>query len=423
MLAFLLAWTSAKEGGGTHYKRGPDCCRVVGAAFGLSIYVAFAFLLVMLAWTLWQLVIERNARPSLLLAVGGGIALVLLIPYLVGLTHTESKMEGGALFAFAVRQMIPSDSLMSTGFFTHFAATRPAVALSLAKLLLLVPGYALELGFYFAVLLIYLVPALRGRTPLTPAQRSLVFIAVAILPIISFVRSGVLDINDFGLRAALLMQFCLLLFASEVVTAWNVAARKLTAPRDITGLPSRTPQWLRSIAALALIFGTIGSTYQAFMLRFLRPLVEMARTNSVHDPDASSLSHDAFVSAVGYAKLDESIPHEAVVQFNPVARDDPLWTSVDLVGIDHQMVIGSDQPWCGSELGGDPAGCASMASAIDALYNGATAEQARATCNQFNIQYLVARVYDPAWNDKSGWVWALKPVVADEEFRALDCQQ
>jgi hypothetical protein len=95
----------------------------------------------------------------------------------------------------------------------------------------------------------------------------------------------------------------------------------------------------------------------------------------------------------------------------------------DLFGIDHQTAITSDQPWCGSELGGDPGGCSVMASAIDSLFKGATAEQARATCNQYGIGYLVANVYDSAWNDRDGWVWTLKPVVFDEEFRALDCHR
>jgi hypothetical protein len=62
-----------------------------------------------------------------------------------------------------------------------------------------------------------------------------------------------------------------------------------------------------------------------------------------------------------------------------------------------------------------------MASAIDLLFKDATAEQARATCNQYGINYLVVNVYDSAWNDRDGWVWTLKPLVSDEEFRALDC--
>jgi hypothetical protein len=64
-----------------------------------------------------------------------------------------------------------------------------------------------------------------------------------------------------------------------------------------------------------------------------------------------------------------------------------------------------------------------MAAAVDSLFNSASADQARATCREFGIQYLVARVYDPAWKDKTSWVWTLSPVVSDDEFRALDCRQ
>ena len=64
-----------------------------------------------------------------------------------------------------------------------------------------------------------------------------------------------------------------------------------------------------------------------------------------------------------------------------------------------------------------------MAAAIDSIFQGATAEEALTTCREYGIQYLVVRIYDPAWKDKSGWVWTLKPVVQDDEFRALDCRE
>jgi hypothetical protein len=63
-----------------------------------------------------------------------------------------------------------------------------------------------------------------------------------------------------------------------------------------------------------------------------------------------------------------------------------------------------------------------MSAALGALFNGTTADEARNTCRQFGIQYLVVTRYQPAWNDRGGWVWALPPVVSDEDFRALDCR-
>jgi hypothetical protein len=420
MLAFLLAWLA-----GTESARGGAASVVLVAlalasSFGLSIYVAIGFFLVMLAWGLWQVLVEHKPRPALLLAAGGVGAVVLLIPYLREITRASSGLQGGSVFTFAIREMFSPNDLLASHLFRHLAMAHPALAQNLANLVLLAPGYAVELGFYLAVFLIYMVPAWRGRTPLTAAQRALLVIAAVTLFVISVMRSSVLTSNDFGWRAALLLQFPLLLFGSEVITSWRLRERKSAAPADWVGLPRDSPQWLRSMAALALVVGVISTVGQALLLRFDFQLNEV-RLSAVHDPSAGRLPHNAYISAVGYAQLDGSIPLDAIVQFNPASE--PYRRSADLLGIDRQTAILGDQPYCGAELGGDPSGCPAMAAAIDALFSGATAEQARSTCRQFGIHYLVSRVYDPVWNDRSNWVWTLKPAVSDAEFRALDCRE
>jgi hypothetical protein len=425
MFAFLLAWADGSNG-----KRRPVVTVVfiaaaLASAFGLSVYVAFGFFLVMLFWAPWQIVVERKFRSALLLAAGGAGAAVLLIPYLRELAHGASSggTQGGSgstsVFTFAIREMFPPEGLLATHLFQNIALAHPSAARNIANLVLLAPGYMIELGFYLAVLLIYLVPAWRGRKPLTPAQRSLAVIATVALLVISVLRSSVLNSNDFGWRAALLLQFPLLLFGSEVMTSWKLAERKSITPADAAGLPQQTPQWLRSIAALALVIGVMSTVCQALVLRFDTPLNE-ARLRAIHDPDAGKLPHNAYISAIGYAKLDPVIPHDAIVQFNPSVQP-YIWTA-DLLGNDHQTAILTDKPECGAELGGDPSGCLPMAAAIDSLYIGASAEQARATCREFGIQFLVTRIYDAAWKDKSSWVWTLRPVVSDDEFRVLACQ-
>jgi hypothetical protein len=155
------------------------------------------------------------------------------------------------------------------------------------------------------------------------------------------------------------------------------------------------------------------------MLRFATALGEW-HASGTYEPGTRSYSHNAYISSVGYAQLNAMIPDNAVVQFNP-NHQQPFWMTSDEVNVDHQMAIAGDRPWCGSEIGGDPRPCPAMATALDALYDGVSAEQARATCHQYGIRYLIARIYDPAWSDKDGWVWTLKPVVSQNEFRALDC--
>jgi hypothetical protein len=421
MFAFLLAWLAGKENARGRIVSVVLIAAALASAFGLSIYVTFAFFLLMLAWAVWQIAIERKPRPALLLAAGGACAIVLLLPYLRELTHTDSTMQGGSVFAFAVREMIPPDILLASRLFNPLATAYPIAALNLAKLILLVPGYAVEMGFYFAVFLIFLIPSWRKGVTLTPEHRALIVIAVAGIPLLSFVRSGVLEGNDFGWRAALLLQFPLLLLASELLTVWRSAGRKPDSRAESGPSHRETPSWVQSIASFALVLGVMGTLYQALIMRFTLPFLDAAQQHDVHDVASVGLAHDAYISYLGYAHLDALIPQSAIVQYNPAALN-LFWTSVDWVGIDHQTAIAGDQAGCGSELGGDPSGCKAMASEIDALFHTATADDARAVCRRYGIQFFVVRVYDPVWSENSSWVWTLNPVVADEDFRALDCR-
>jgi hypothetical protein len=426
MFAFLLAWIAPRTGTREQAFSVISIAFALSSAFGLSIYVAFGFFLVALVWAVWQVTIERHGKPALLLACGGAGALVLLIPYLYQLTHSISGSSArptgspAALFSFAVRQMIPPDGLMATRIFSSLPLSTVATA-NLARVLLLAPGYALELGFFFAVFFAFLVPAWRGRVPLTSAQRCLLFIAATMTPFMTFIRSGVLQTNDFAWRAALFVQFPLLLLATELVTSWRVADRKPDAPTAIAGLPGATPRWLRSLASLALVIGIFSTSTQAFMFRFLIPLGDLAAHPSP-DRYERSLGQKAYISAVGYTKLNAAISQDAVVQFNPEDQGtDRMAMIADMMGVRHQSVIADDKGACGSEIGGDSSGCPTLAAAIDRLYNGATADQARATCRQLGIQILIARVYDPVWRDKADWVWTLPTVVTADDFRALRC--
>jgi hypothetical protein len=410
--AFLLAWRAGDE----HAPGRLTTIAFIGAAcasaFGLSIFVPFGFLLVMIMWGIWQVAFERTPRPALRMAAGGIFALVLLLPYIRELTQASSRLDGGSVFTFGIREMIPAGALLNLDVFRHLLTDHSGAARICAKLILLAPGFALELGFYLLILLVYLIPALRGHKRLSAEERSLVFIAVAILPVISFIRSGVLSSNDFGWRAALILQFPLLLLASDLLMDWKPEVRTGAAPT------SPAFQFLRSAATLTMIIGILSTASQALVIRFDLPILEAGFR--ARNSQAGIISHNAYISYLGYDKLARSIPDDSIVQFNP-GHPWAVWKSIDVTNVDHQLAIVSDQPWCGSELGGNPAGCPGMIATIDPLFRGGTAEQARAVCRQYGIQYLIAKVYDPAWSDINSWVWTLKPAVADPEFRALDC--
>ncbi|MGA8528154.1 MAG: hypothetical protein WB622_00465, partial [Acidobacteriaceae bacterium] len=259
MLAFLLAWKTkdalARQGAVTVALIG---CALASAC-GLSVFVTFAFFLVMLLWAVWQIAVERSAAPVGYLGGGGVLSLVLLVPYLRELLHGSSDAKGGSLFGFGVREMIPPDGLLATPWFQHLAAVHPTAARQYADLILLLPGYALELGFYGLVLLIFLIPAWRGRVRLSEGQRALLFLAVATFPLITLLRSQVISNNDFGWRSALILQFPLLLLGAQLVSDWNSDKKKRTNEPADNAWRLCAPAWIRSLTLLALAIGVMST--------------------------------------------------------------------------------------------------------------------------------------------------------------------
>jgi hypothetical protein len=411
MFGFLLAWMESKQPWRRRIVSVIIGAMCFASAFGLSTFVTFAFFLVMLAWGAWQLAVERSTGPVLNLVLGGVVAACLLIPYLMELTHGTSKMHGSSVFGFDVRETIPPAAMLGFPFMRPIAASHPVLATNLAKLFLMIPGYAIELGFYSIVLTLFVLALGRGRAVLKPEQRGLLIIILVSFPFFSFIRSQVLNENDFGKHGSMFVKLPLLLLASGLVLNWREQGR--LQPASAAGSPFRSnQQWLISAAKILASLGVLSTIYIAFMLRFGVFLF----------PDAGDhrLSHKAWISTIGYEHLNAAVPRDAVVQFNP-SGSEVFWKNIDLINIDHQAAISTDEPWCGSELGGDPSACPPMISAIVPLFDDAGADQARVVCTKYGIHYLVANVYDPVWKDPRSWVWTLKPVVSDPEFRALNC--
>lgn len=435
MFAFLLAWISSEDPNTSRRSRATTIVFIglaLSSAFGISVYATFAFFLIVVCWSAWQIIFHRSWRSPFLLFAGGALSLILLLPYLREITHSDSKMAGSSPFIFSVRETIPPDRL------AHLLnPAHPGAARALAKLILLPPGIALELGLYCIVLVIFLIPAWRARRPHSPAHRTLLFIVLVTLPITSFIRSAVLDVNDFGIHSALFIQYPLLLLASELLIASKLSqtpasprrASNLdvvpTAPLDDATVDSGPglifpPRFVNSLITLAILIGILSSCWRVAVLRFLLPIADMGAARA-SNPHVAALPHKAFISYTGYAELNHRIPADAIVQYNP--QDDwNFWKNVDYVSVNRQTAIAGDKLWCGSELGGDQSGCPAMLSAIVPVFRGESAREARVVCDTWHIDYLIATIYDPAWHDPSSWVWTLNPTLANPEFRALDCR-
>ena len=222
LLGFLLIWMSANEG---RWQR-LLCGLVAGVAFasslGLSTYVAAAFAMIMASWLIWVMVCGRSeGRPGrkrvTVLLLAGVTAVILVMPYLRDLQQSEQTAGGKTrAFALGVRPIIDGDGLAQMPGFRQLRARSATAEEGIAHLVLLLPGYAAELGFFGLVLVIVLVRMWR-RESLGEAERTAIFLTVSGLVVSSFVKSVVIQSNDFGFRSMLIPQFFLLLLASSLV--------------------------------------------------------------------------------------------------------------------------------------------------------------------------------------------------------------
>ena len=405
LLGFLLVWMS--KGRGVWQRVG--CAVIAGlafaSAFGLSTWVAVAFAVVMLAWMFWVLWRERGSRPRLPALLGAAaVAMFALIPYLAELRSApstvgvESSIAGNArqLLRFGVRHLIDPEGLLTVPGVANFARTHPRTEDAVAGILLLLPGYFLELGFYGAVLVLAFL-ALR-RQGLDEAARTALVLACAGLLASTLLRSTVIQNNDFGFRSILISQFFLLLLA----VLWCEGAFGETSGRLRVGM--QVMLWL----------GLAGSVYQAIELRLFVPV-----ENALGRGTASGLPERAMVWRRGFALMDQRVPQNAVVQFN---TDQPseLMRFPPLMMVGRQVAAGYTE--CPAAFGGDPAACQRVMAGVNALFSGDVRGGAvRDACHRLGLQFLVATRWDGVWFDPQGWVWMFPAVVDTGDLRVVDC--
>ena len=300
--------------------------------------------------------------------------------------------------------------------FTGMRQAHPILLDTAMRLLLLVPGLALELGFYGAVLWVLRSRMLRARQdqPVSTA----IYLAVCGLVMVLFVRSAVMTQNDFGYRAAMLPQFFLLLLGTSLVASWRGDCEG-SLPIVLTKSARR---WLTGLMAL----GLAGTLYQGVMLRLFLPIEAHHAGSGFGD-----LPTDAYEARRAFSALDKAASRSAVVQINAV---DPTGDPQGDVVPPHQFYVRALlmdsgrqvlnlEPECAIAFGGDTRPCAAIREDTAQLYNALapTAEWAVEYCGRFGVEYLAVSHIDPAWGDHAGWAWTLPVAEAEPGFRILRC--
>ena len=418
LFGFLLVWMSK---GSSRLQRA-GCGVVAGiafaSAFGLSTWVAAAFAMVMTAWMLWVLAWEPESRTRVPVLLGAGLVAVLaLTPYLAELRHAapaaapvsssaaapvpdQSIADNAShLLRFSVRHMIDPDSLLALPWFAHLAQSHPRLEDAIAGLVLLLPGYFVELGFFGLVLVVALRAS--GRMQLGEATRASLALAVAGLVVSTFLRSTVIANNDFGTRSILIAQFFLLLLAvSWCEGAFAATSRKL-----------RT-----AMLAMAWI-GVAGTVYQAAVLRFYLPVEER-----LGRPEVSGLAERAMALRRAFDAMDRTVPKDAVIQFN-TAQPGDYFRYVQLMQARRQMATAV--PGCATSFGGGESACPGVEAGIRRLFAtrpaAISAVEARTVCGKLGVNYLIATRWDGVWAVGGDWVWALPAMIDTGDLRVLSC--
>jgi len=281
---------------------------------------------------------------------------------------------------------------------------------------LLLPGYFVELGFYGLVLLAALWAMRRRR--LDETARTALLLAVAGLVVSTFLRSTIVENNDFAMRSILIAQFFLLLLA---VVWWE-------------GGLGETTRFLRGAMLAMAWIGLAGSVYQVVTLRVYLPVEE-----ELGRPEVSGLAERAMALRQGFDAMHPRVAKDAVVQYN-TAQPGEFFYLAEVMQAGRQMA--SAQPGCAAAFGGDVHACKGVEQGVARLFSpvlfdrlleadkegqvevpvGAlSASNARIECDRLGVSYLIATRWDAVWSDPHAWVWTLPAVVDTNKVRVLAC--
>lgn len=427
LAAFLLLWRTQES---LALRQRAACVALAAvafaSAFGLSVYVGAAFLLLMLAWTAY---LARGGRQNLALLkrvlAAGALSAVLSAPFVHDLTATYSTTESGDdaqaahLLSLSVRRIIDPELVTHLPALAAMNQAHPALLDLSVRLLLVLPGLGLELGFYGAIYLFLLVERHRSPRRGDRAYETSLFLAGAGLVMVLFIRSSVISNNDFAYRGSLLPQFFLLLLGADVLASWWI-------PDGLPRIPKTRGR--RVTLCALLVLGVTGTVYQGLMLRLFIPLEERIQGSGFE-----KLPAEVYQARRALSELDRTVPRSAVVAFNPVdpsptGKGDvvPPYTFFArslLMNAGRQIL--NAEPTCASEFGGDPAPCHAIEQLTARLYAtpAVPAKVAREFCARFGVSFLIASSWDPIWSDRNGWAATLPAIDVEPDLRVVRCVQ
>jgi hypothetical protein len=385
---------------------------VAGLAFasgvGLSIWVTLTFAVF---WGLWMIVrgIDRRRRGSVVwMGVAGVVALVAAAVFVRDVFSGSGGVSQTRVpLFFYVRPFSVVDALGSS------------ISISFRQLLylLLLPvNYLFELGFFFFVALIWLQKRHRKELGWNPFQLPELLLFVTVVVMLSFVHSGLTAIDDLGIRAWLLGQFVLVIWAVDLVQD-ALAEEHWALPGSLAKiLPSKSASLSRGLLVSFFLIGLLTSAAEAVMNRTWTMLIDGNVVGFPNDlsPD-THLGERTYAARQAYEFIRDKLPGGVVIEPNPLVeldRPSGLYWS-------HQIAV-SDLADYGVAAGEYQR---RLASAGEIFQDGGATrwEQIDQECQQDFIDVLVVKDTDPLWQALPRLEQVRTPLYANGYYAVLAC--
>ena len=391
LTGFLLLWRP---------ERGPRITySIVIASFafmtaiGCSVYVMLIFVIFLGLWTSGLFVAKRH-REGLALSCAGIFTAVLSLPHLLTLVPENTMAVaaigrgGPSLFTLSVRSFTWAEILVKSSYPDR------KWLVQLVNAVFLPLNYFLEFGFFFFIGYMVLKRYYRS-TQISREQSALATLLGTSMLVCTFVRSSVIVFNDLGWRGLLFAQFVLILWSVEFWPSWANSHNNVRP-------------WLR----ITLLVGVAGTIYQGIMLRGFPILIDRGSI-AKHDwisPDRQ-LGRRTMAVRQAYVELESMLPHDAVVQFNPMNEIGGY-----MYGNYADWQTAAFDPTCGAQFGGNRLDCARILSDLSRPFEDTGATR---LVGRREITALIFQEGDPIWSNRDAWIWKIQPLFANRYIRIM----
>ena len=383
----------------------------LASAVGMSIYVAFVFLVFWGLWFLISLLTRETRAKAAWLFLAGMFAFFFISPFLIDtLKNRDNSATVLNIFSFAVRPifLIENNSLVQN-------AVPNQTLRELIHVLLLPANYFLELGFFMLAGLVYLQFSFKNTSSRKIISVDLLLLLTSV-GICSFFESTIIQNNDLGWRGILPAQFILLIWSVNILSEiFAKLFRKANHPKKYK---------ISSIVQGSLIFtlfiGLCSSLFDIFHLRFYY-LMNDRQTWLTSQGGISSDTQIGFRNyslRQAYQFIKENYPIKAIVQNNPNVFD--IDFAQGLYG-DHQTIVSGPGA---TTYGVTFSAYQNLRSQIQPIFEDASlsGESVNGICVEYAAAVLIVTDIDPIWKDPESWVWQEQPAFETPYVRLFNCR-